>query len=759
MGTPVRSSPSLCFGAFVLDVTKGELRKGDTPLKLHPQPFGVLVLLAERAGGIVTREEIRSFLWGNHTSVDFDGGINFCIRQIRAVLGDNAESPRYVETIPKRGYRFLIEVSLITDEIKEPTSVESTLPTSGETSDLLRSPMDLGWENNGHTETARAALDISPSVPADVPAVAVPSKATKLPPLVFLTALVLCVAIALFAYPRRPFAALPHVVHIRQVTDSGRVIPNQHLVLSGSRIYFAARGGSGFQIRFFALDHGGESAIPGLSPQTELCDVSPSGTELLINKIEAGFPPMYWRRSLWRMPLSGGKPEAMGGIFADDSAWSPDGRTIVFTVEGERSVYLVGADGANARKLVSLPGTPFKPRWSPDGKRLRMSIDDPKENRTSLWEFDLTKNQLTPLLPGWNEANRLVAGNWTADGRYFLFVASRGGPRNLWVLQDKTDVLHKRTERPVQLTDGPVSFSLPTPSLDGKTIYAVGIQTRGQVMRYDSKFKKFEPYFQGVSADQFSFSKDGKSMAYVSYPEGTLVTSRLDGSQRLQLTFAPMRVRTPQWSPDGSEIVFVASSMSTESFKVYVVPSRGGTPRLLGPQTGREQRAPYWMPSGESIVFTDYDESDGSCVMHEWELSTGKDRVLSGTVGLTAGPLSPDGRTMAAITCPAEELVLYDLTSHSKRLVAQAAVFQNWSADGKYVSYSTLMKGPILGASGAGVYRVRVSDGRIERLAPLPSFGLAGNWGYWSGPAPDGSPLVLRELGTSDIYALELETR
>src|SRR5580700_2096004 len=137
MATPANLTPAYRFGSFVLDAVTGELRKGDTSLKLHPQPLRVLMLLVERAGGIVSREEIQRNLWGGHTWVDFDGGINFCIRQIRAVLSDDAVKPRYVETIARQGYRFIATVTcdsapmaVIPISRGEPTA--TTAPTSGE---------------------------------------------------------------------------------------------------------------------------------------------------------------------------------------------------------------------------------------------------------------------------------------------------------------------------------------------------------------------------------------------------------------------------------------------------------------------------------------------------------------------------------------------------------------------------------------------------------------------------------------------------
>ena len=104
------TSPRMRFGPFELDPCSGQLRKAGTLIRLQPQPFRLLQLLAERAGRVVSREEIRLHLWAHSTFVDFEHGINFSINQIRAALSDNAERPRFIETLPRRGYRFLAPV-------------------------------------------------------------------------------------------------------------------------------------------------------------------------------------------------------------------------------------------------------------------------------------------------------------------------------------------------------------------------------------------------------------------------------------------------------------------------------------------------------------------------------------------------------------------------------------------------------------------------------------------------------------------------
>src|SRR5882724_6074515 len=98
------------FGAYELDLDSLELTKGGMPIKLQPQPTRVLALLVSRAGQLVTREEIRKQVWGLDTFVDVDKGVGFCLKQVRAVLGDNARTPHFIETLPRRGYRFIFPV-------------------------------------------------------------------------------------------------------------------------------------------------------------------------------------------------------------------------------------------------------------------------------------------------------------------------------------------------------------------------------------------------------------------------------------------------------------------------------------------------------------------------------------------------------------------------------------------------------------------------------------------------------------------------
>ena len=144
----------------------------------------------------------------------------------------------------------------------------------------------------------------------------------------------------------------------------------------------------------------------------------------------------------------------------------------------------------------------------------------------------------------WNSPHNESCGSWTPDGRYYIFEAVRPGSNNsnLWALREKTGPLGRPSREPVQLTTGPLDFYMPVSSVDGHKLYVIGVQKRGELVRYDAKSGQFRPFLSSIWAEQLDFSRDGRWVAYVLYPEGSLWRSKLDGSERLQLTFAPAQV-------------------------------------------------------------------------------------------------------------------------------------------------------------------------------------------------------------------------
>jgi serine/threonine protein kinase/Tol biopolymer transport system component len=522
----------------------------------------------------------------------------------------------------------------------------------------------------------------------------------------------------------------------------------------GARLYFNEYAPAGLDIAQVSETGGEVARVPVPAPSMGLLAVSPDGAALLVAPVFNKRHPMVSERRahlvlganevgpLWVVPVLGGSARRL--VEGRAGAWSPDGQMIVYA-NGD-DLFLTKSDSAEPRKLVSTPGRTFAPAWSPDGTVIRFSVGDYAITQSSLWQVSINGANLHPLFPAWHAHPDECCGKWTADGKYFVF-QSRG---NIWALAEKENLFGKANGQPLQLTSGPVTFSSPLPSKDGKKLFVVGALARGELTRYQAKSADFVPFLSGISADSVSFSKDGQRVAYVSFPEGTLWTSKLDGGQRLQLSYAPLHAMQPFWSPDGKEIVFFGFSPGQKA-KLYTVFIDGETPRQIIPEDLREQLDPSWSPDGTRIVFGGNSTNPNTSI-RILDVKTQQISTLPGSQGLFSPHWSPDGRYIVALPPNRNILTLFDFATQRWEEIATTltADFPIWSRNGDYVYF--LHEG-----DQPSVMRVRIRDRKPERVADLKDFPQAGYYGYWLGLAPDDSPLLLRDLGTQEIYALDWE--
>ena len=330
--------------------------------------------------------------------------------------------------------------------------------------------------------------------------------------------------------------------------------------------------------------------------------------------------------------------------------------------------------------------------------------------------------------------------------------------QNIWVIREKVGWFGKVSGEPVQLTAGPLDFWGLLPRRDGKRLFVLGFQRRGELMRYDTRSQRFFPFLSGISAEGVSFSKDGSWMAYVKFPQGELWRSKTDGSEEPQLTYRPLVAYDPHWSPDGKRIVFCAQQPGAE-WQLYVASAEGGVPQRLLPER-TNIGDPTWSADGNSVLFARMEESSERS-LYVLDLRTKRVSTVPGSDTLYSPRWSPDGRHIAATTYDGLKLMLFDFTTQkwvtltdftTPKWAAKMSVgWQSWSRDGKHIYFDSYF------GTDPGIFRVRIDDHKLEKVVSLKDIRQTGSFGAWFSLTPDDAPLVVRDVGTREIYALDLE--
>src|SRR5450631_741492 len=541
------------------------------------------------------------------------------------------------------------------------------------------------------------------------------------------------------------------VTSITQITHDG--FRKTHLLASDSQLYVTEVPAAQRVIAKVSLPESNRSLVASPFSNLQALDLSPDHTKLLVAPIQAGSSD----DEFWTLPVAAGSPERIGKLAGRDAAWSADGQHLVFS---KGSVLcLAAANGTQVHELYTATGSVFGPHFSPDGKRIRFTVSDAASNTTALWEVAQDGSNPHALLANWQYASTACCGNWTADGRYYIFQASQNLPNTsttltaLWALPESAPAADNSTGI-VRLTSGPMSFGNASLARDNTKMWAIGVQPAGEVVRYDRGSKKFIPVIAGVSATDLAFSSDGKWVTYVAIPEGTLWRSRANGSDRLQLTSAPEQAALPVWSPDGKQIAFVGLK-SGQSWKLYLVPTAGGTPQEVLTESGSQIDA-NWSADGSQLMFGDFNHDQGGLSIRILDLKTHQIEKVPGSDGLFSPRWSPNGRYIAAISPDNTTLKRYDFQTQtwSNWLLESAGTvsYPVWSADSKYLYFDDLVNGD------ESIRRIKVGDSQPELafvLAALDRY--PGALGTWSGRAADGSWMFVRDRSTQEVYQLSLE--
>jgi Tol biopolymer transport system component/DNA-binding winged helix-turn-helix (wHTH) protein len=702
------------FGVFEADLKTGELRRSGARVRLQSQPFKLLAVLLKRPGEVVTREELQQQLWGTDTTVDFDHSLGIAVNKLREALGDNAENPRFVETLSKRGYRFIAPVKTL-DNHAPPLHAES-LPHAPAARKLAESAAWL-W-----VAGALALLSLA-----------------------------LGLALLLHTPSHRPFRVV-------QVTYSGHLLQNDpetesfsSLASDGTRLYFSDID-NGNPVLAVALAANGEIShfhLPTEIGAPLIGSLSPDGSRLIVHGHLQAEP----EQPLWIVPTLGGDARRVPNVLAHDATWMPDGRHLLFANGNDLTI--VGIDGSEPHRLISTPGLAFWLRWSPDGKRLRFTLHVPRSQTTELWEVGADGSNPHPLLAGWSQPASECCGSWTPDGERFVFQSSQSGKSEIWALPEHPWYL--RNHQPTQITNGPLNFEAPGTSPGMHLVYFIGVDPQIELLQAVPKSSTFTSMGQNLSAAELAqYSPDGEWVAWLNASDHSLWRSRADGSERIELTTPPLRIFSMKWSPDNRRLVLMAEEPGMP-WKLYTIDSEGGKPSPLLSED-RNEADPFWSPDGQSMVFgrlPDRMDNGQPKAIYLLNLQSRKMTEIPGSTGLFSPRLSPDGRYIAAIRLDQKALLLFDRTEQRwTTLTIHGVGDPTWSHDSRYLYFQDFLE------TGKPIYRIAIPAGKPELVATIANLRPIAATDYrLIGLAPGDLPMVSARTSTVNLYSVDLNER
>ncbi len=728
---------SFTFRFADVEVCEPELQviRSGEPLAIEPKAFRVLIYLLRHAGHLVRKEELLAAVWGD-TAVT-DNSLTRAIALLRRLLDDDPHQPRYIETVSTAGYRFICPVESGLAEVGA-SSASAPVPSKAE------EPLT---QRHRLRETPWLALAAA--------------------------SVVLASAAGLTWYLNRPLPQLRVTRYTRLTNAPGQKLP---IGTDGRNVFLnlwdphgiATAPASGGQLTLIPIDLPSGKEYPNVA--TVLLAVSPDGSSLLVRG--SGDVAAGW--DMWLVAAQGHPAHYLAR--ANDAAWSPDGKTVLYSnVHGD--LYTIPSAGGDSHLLLASSAPSgwllrvSSLQWSPRGDKIRFVRDG------RYWEISLDGSNAHELLPGWHSADskfQMCCGVWTPDQDFFLF--SAGSPRlgsdlstqtQIWALDERRGQSTQPVSNLAQLTTGPTLFDRPVISGDAKTIYARGVILRGELVIHNAKSKAFLPYLGGVSAEYVDYSRDGKYLIYVTYPEGIMWRANRDGTGLMQLTQPPIHPLVAKWSPDGTQILFgdvTASGLQA----MYTISSQGGSPRRLIPTDTEGEGDPNWSPDGTRIVFSrtyaGFTQSPKP-LTEILDLSTGKTSALPLCPEFFTSPRwSPDGRSIVGLAgANIEDLGVFDLSTQKWSLFHPrmgSLAWNTFSHDGRFVYFGVGYPSTRTTYSGEpGVYRIPITGGNPELVSDLTAFRFTGRFTSWMALDPDDNPLLLRDAGSDEIYALTLERK
>jgi DNA-binding winged helix-turn-helix (wHTH) protein/Tol biopolymer transport system component len=729
------------FDVFEVDLRSEELWRGTRKIRCQRQPFRVLCALLQQPGEVVTREALQRAIWGDELPADADHSLGIAITKLREALNDSAESPRFVETLSRRGYRFIAPVVVTAGEDSVGAPKADREKDSEETPDLL-----LG---SGLLSEAPPNRMTSP-LPNTAQPISAPGRSTLI--LVALALLLLGIMGGfLLTAIHGPASAPPY--RISQITHNDSIFPGvlemesyPVLVSDGTRLYSSVLDNG--QTEIASIDPlSGEMqplTLPSEVANPLLTDISLDGSRLLVRSQ----PSSDSEQPIWVVPREGGSALRVGNIRAHDAVWMPDGESVLFAIGDNLNVIRL-ADGT-VTPFATLSGRAFRMQWSPDGKLLRYTLLDPLAHTSSLWQI-AHGGKPEALLSGWTHPPSECCGGWTPDGEHFVFASAHGGASDLWLLRGN------HTTGQTRVTNGPLQFTAPIAGRGNNLLYFVGLDSRSELQRYDTASRRFVME-QGFLAEamRVSYSLDRQWVAWTDGSGHLWRAHAMDGSQKVQLTGGDLQVFLAHWAPDGQHLMAMARKPG-QAWRLYLVSAAGG---LVEPalHEKRNEADPTWSPDGRQVAFGRTSDlmgrEPGAKQIEILDLATHAVTELPGSEGLFSPRWSPDGRWIAALTLGEQRLMIYVVAGHTwhpaaGNLRGADPVWASGTGDALYIHQAF--------SNPQTIDRISIPDGAVTHIATLTGPLVSDKADYvFVGITRDDAPLVRARTATANIYSLAL---
>jgi len=505
------------------------------------------------------------------------------------------------------------------------------------------------------------------------------------------------------------------------------------LFTDGSRLYFDSRGTPS------EMAVGGGSIVPMriLERGMVLLDISADASKALGSK--QGEDTMG-RGTLWTTAMLGGTPRKLSDHLAKAARWSPDGRSVVFS--DVRTLYRIGADGENLTRIWVAPAEVHDLAFSPDGRQLSVTVGTAPDI-SRLWRLSADGQNAQPLRFDWPADADQYAGQWTPDGRHFLFSSKREGRDNVYELVAPRWFEFWKKPAPVRLTGNQIPILDSTPSRDSRGLFVLSQMDQGAMRVYDPALKKLAPFLEDLSMLGFVISPDRQWMVYTEYPSRNLWKSKLDGSEKFQLTnsYAIME----QWSPDGKWLVY------SDWKHLFLVSSDGGAPQTLTPD-GDTPIAPTWSSDGKTIAFSYFPVPDKLPRIWVVDLATRQISAMPMGEGYYYPSRSPDGKYLVAMAENPARMAVYSTAAKTwkdLRLFPDPWGFWSWAPDSK-----SLYMALFLGKAIDGVYRMTIPQGGWEKLSGVEGINPGNSVESFVSITREGQPAVMNRTGAAQVYLL-----